>query len=776
MSDFLDRLAAALSDRYIIERELGAGGMAIVYLAEDLKHRRKVAVKVLRPELAATLGPERFVREIEIAARLAHPHILPLHDSGEADGFLYYVMPFIEGESLRERLDREGKLSVEDCIRITDHVASALNYAHERGVVHRDVKPENVLLAGDQAIVADFGIARAVEVAGGERLTGTGLAIGTPAYMSPEQAVGQQDVDARSDVYALGCVVYEMVGGRAPFDGTTPQALLAKHAADTVPGLRASDPAIPVFVERAVEKALAKRPEDRFQSPSTFAEALTSGTVVARLGPARWPRRAVAGAAAVVLLAVAGWWLAAGGSGIERLAVLPFTNLMNDPAQEYFVEGMHDALVSELAQAGVAVIARTSVMRYRDSEQPVREIARELNVDAVIEASVFRAGDTVGIRAQLVDGGTEESVWAATYERDLANVLALHREVTRAIVDEIQLALTPRAEARLASARPVNPEAYEAYLKGRERWYRLTPLEIGIAQDYFELAIELDSNYALAYVGLADALGLPGHAGWVPAPDVFPAAKAAVAKALELDEGLAEAHDFLARTKFAYDWDWLGAEEEFQRAFELNPNHPDAHVVYAQLLRITGRGDAALAEVQRALDVDPHNAFFQQQFAVQLLAEGRYDDAIEQLQELLKAQPGFPFAHDALWTAMYKKRRYEEALNHAITFLGDPEVGEALTRGYQESGYAGGMRRAAETLAARSQQRYVAPVLIARFYAHAVETDLVLEWLERAIDVHDTQIVYTPIARDFDELWDHPRFREVMRRVNLPASDNTDPG
>jgi len=291
VADLVDRLKSALADRYAISRELGRGGMATVYLARDLKHGREVAIKVLRPELAAALGTERFVREIEIAANLTHPHILPLFDSGEADGFLYYVMPYVEGESLRDRLNRQTRLPVEEAIRLTDQVASALAHAHERGVVHRDIKPENILLAGDQAIVADFGIARAVEAAGGERFTGTGIAIGTPAYMSPEQAFGSHAVDGRTDVYALGCVVYEMVCGRAPFEGPTPQALLARHAADTAPRLRSSDPDMPLFVERAVERALAKDPTDRFPTVGAFAEALTSGTVVARLGRRRQPRR-----------------------------------------------------------------------------------------------------------------------------------------------------------------------------------------------------------------------------------------------------------------------------------------------------------------------------------------------------------------------------------------------------------------------------------------------------------------------------------------------------
>jgi serine/threonine-protein kinase len=769
MSDTLERLKLALADRYAVEREIGAGGMATVYLAEDIKHHRKVAVKVLRPELAATLGPERFVREIEIAAQLAHPHILPLYDSGEADGVLYYVMPYVEGESLREQLDREGKLSVEEVVRLTDQIAAALSYAHERGIVHRDVKPENVMLTGGRAVVADFGIARAVTVAGGERLTGTGFAVGTPAYMSPEQAMGQDDVDARSDVYALGCVVYEMVAGRVPFEGKTPQELLAKHAVDTVPGLRRSDATIPVFVERAVERAMAKNPDERFPSARELAEALTSETVVARVGRRSWRIRATV-AAVVSLMLLAAWGLPTvfGGPAYERLAVLPPVNLMNDPEQEYFVQGMHNALISELQRAGVAVIARTSVLQYENTQKPIRDIASELRVDALIEPSVYRTADSVQLEVRVVDGRTEQYMADPIVRGgEFRNVVALYRDVTGAIAAEIQLAMAPQAEARLAGGRAVNPESYEAYLKGRERWYRATPPEIAMAQDYFEQAIELDSNNALAFVGLADAMALPGHVGWVPAPDAFTAAKAALARAFELDEELAEAHDLRARIRFAFDWDWSSAEEGFQRAFELNPHHPDAHVVYAQLLSITGRRDEALAEVRRGLDVDPHNAFFKQQFAQQLSTMGRYDDAIEQLQELLKAQPGYPLAHDALWTAFYKQLRFEEALDHAISSVADTEVEESLRRGYAAGGYAEGMRRAAETLVARSKHRYVAPIPIARFYAHAGETDMALEWLERAIDVRNTQIVYTPMNPDFEELWVHPRYQELMRRINL---------
>ena len=715
--------------------------MAIVYLAEDLKHRRKVAVKVLRPELAATLGAELFLREIGIAANLNHPHILPLFDSGEADGFLYYVMPYVEGESLRERLDREEKLSVDDGIRLTDQVASALTYAHEQGVVHRDIKPENILLAGDQAIVADFGIARAIQVAGGERLTGTGLAIGTPAYMSPEQAMGEENVDGRSDVYALGCVVYETVSGRTPFEGSTPQALLAKHVADTVPGLRASDPAIPVFVERAVEKALAKEPADRFQSPSAFAEALTTQKVVARV--------------------------------TRRLAVLPFTNLMNDPEQEFLVQGMHEAVISELTQAGVTVIARSSVMQYRNSDKPARDIASELRVDTLVEGSAFRAGDRVGIQARLIDGDTEEYLWSHSYDGDLRNVFGLYRDVARAIADEIQVARTPQAEARLARAAPVNPEAYEAYLKGQFHWYRLTPADLEMALQYFQLALQKDPEYALAHVGVAQYW--VGRAAVMAEPphEVMQKGKVAAMRAVELDDTLAEAHHFLATSLTWYDYDWPAAEREFLRTIELNPKYAHAHCFYGLFLNSMGRWDEAMVETKRALELDPHEVFYQWIFGDELLHQRRYDEAIVQIRKSLKMDPAFLTAHWGLWSAFHATQMYEEALEEAKAVLplfaaAVPEAAEALAQGYAEAGYPGAMLRAAEKLAERRNEIYVSANLIAELFACAGEPEPALEWLENSYEDHDIAMVYIKVYPTWDILRDEPRFQNLLQRMKFP--------
>jgi serine/threonine-protein kinase len=344
-------------------------------------------------------------------------------------------MPYVDGESLRERLNREERLAVHDAVRIIDQVASALHYAHEQGVIHRDIKPENILLAGDQAIVADFGIARAVEVAGGQKLTGTGMAIGTPAYMSPEQAFGQDNVDGRTDVYALGCVLFEMMAGRPPFEAERAHALMAKHASETPVALRSLDSEIPLFIERAVSQALAKEPGQRFSSPGMFARTLRSETIVAAVGR-------------------------------KRLAVLPPVNVTHDPEQQFLVQGLHESLISELSQGDVAVLARTSVLQYEGTSKAVRDICAELSADAVVESSLFRSGESVGIQARLIDGNTEEGLWSGSYDGEIGDVLSLYREVCGSVADEILGVLRPKARSSLQGP-AVDPAAYEKYLRGR---------------------------------------------------------------------------------------------------------------------------------------------------------------------------------------------------------------------------------------------------------------------------------------------------------------------
>ena len=444
MADAEQRLGAALEGRYRIERELGAGGMATVYLAEDLKHQRKVAIKVLKPELAAALGAERFLREIATTANLRHPHILPLYDSGEASGSLFYVMPLVEGESLRDRLARDKQLPIDEALAIAREVADALGYAHSRGIIHRDIKPENILLEGGHAVVADFGIARAVSAAGAERLTRTGMSIGTPMYMSPEQAAGDPDLDGRSDLYSLGCVLYEMLGGQPPFTGPTAEAVARQHLITEAAPVTNLRPTVPPEVAGALARILAKNPADRFNPAAQFVQALATTTVAATSRPPsaaarRSPVRLLPIAAGVLAVIAAAWFggralLRSGSAGkIERIAVLPMDNQTGDSSQAFFADGMTRELIGVLTDVGVRVLGHRAVAAYRNTTLPVIRIANDLGVDAIVTGTVLQAGDVVQVAVELTDPTSGENLWARTFSRPAAEVVSLQHEVTSEI-------------------------------------------------------------------------------------------------------------------------------------------------------------------------------------------------------------------------------------------------------------------------------------------------------------------------------------------------------
>jgi serine/threonine-protein kinase len=610
MSEGFDRLKTALEDRYRIERELGRGGMATVYLAEDLKHHRPVAVKVLRPELAAAIGPERFLREIEITAGLDHPHILALLDSGEANGFPFYVMPYVEGESLRDRLNREKQLAIDDAIQITREVAGALDFAHRQGIVHRDIKPENILLTAGHARVADFGIARALSAAGGDRLTETGAAIGTPHYMSPEQASGGQ-VDGRTDIYALACVLYEMLGGDPPFTGSSAQAVLARKVVDQVPSLRTLRDTVSEPVERVVMKALAKAPADRHGTAGQMAEELRRAAreeAVEGTGPPRRRVRPRAALALPVLAAVTvALWLGFKAVGrdelpITHLAILPLENLTGDTEQEYLVEGIHSELIAALGRIpALTVISRSSVMPFKDQQKALPDIAAELNVQALVEGSVFLAGDTVRVMAQLVQAVPEErQLWAQSYDGSLSSPFALLDRTAGAIAEQIQVTLTLEERSLPTAERGLNSEAYHLVKKGQHQ-YRMGWIREAAAS--FEQALDRDTSYAPAYVGLATISNARGYFDTAVPGNVYPQARVAALKALELDETLAEAHEQLAWTRAVFDWDWPGAEGEFRRALTLNPGSARGHLWYAFLLHWQRRYAEAVTELDRALEL-----------------------------------------------------------------------------------------------------------------------------------------------------------------------------
>jgi TolB-like protein len=792
MTDILERLRLAVADRYTVERELGRGGMAIVYLAHDRKLDRDVALKVLRPELAASLGAERFLREIEIAAKLTHPNILPLYDCGatrtaepsaighrpSASGFLYYTMPFVQGESLRDRLSREKQLPIDEALQITKEVADALGHAHALGIVHRDIKPENILFSAGHAVVSDFGIARAVSAAGVGTLTETGLAIGTPAYMSPEQASGGKDIDGRSDLYALGCVLYEMLSGEAPYLGNTPQAIVAKKLTEPTPRISALRETVPTPVEAALTRALAKTPADRFRTAQEFSAALTGADVrpahvaAGRRGPRRRGWRAAVAAAAVVLLGIGGWWGAHHfrEPAMRRLAVLPLASFTNDTSQEYFVEGVHDALISNLQEAGLTVLGRTSVLRYAHTEKPIRQIARELGVDGVIEGSVLRAGDSLAISVRLIDGRTEVARWEHTYPGEVRSVFALYHGVTRAIAEQVQSALSPAAAARLATARTVDPQAYDDYLRGQSLWRRLTPGDLDAAVEYFERALRRDSTYALAYVGIA-WVWIGRAQGFAPREftstrEAQAQASAAVRKALALDSALAEVWSTVATIRAFHEWDWTGADAAYRKAIQINPNDATTRGFYSHFLYATGRPMEGRAQMDRALALDPADGLCRGINGVDYLFEHRYDEAIAELTRAFELGNG---AGVYLVDALYLKGARAEALAALRKlYAGDQEMLDAIDRGYAEGGYRAALHRGADVWASRAPTFMSGRFMAASWYALAGDTERTLDWVEREYEQHSPGMPYIAVFPDFDLVRNEPRFKDLLRRVGLP--------
>jgi serine/threonine-protein kinase len=666
--DTADLLKAALADRYRIERELGKGGMATVYLAEDLKHPRKVAVKVLKPELAQAVGHERFLREIEIVAGLTHPNILTLIDSGEADGLLFFVMPYVKGETLQARINREGPLPVEEALRFAREVADALAHAHENGVIHRDIKPSNILLEAGHAVISDFGVARAVDEAGVTDATATGMAVGTPKYMSPEQATGGE-VDGRADVYGLGCVLWEMLAGGAPFDGHTPQAILANKLSDSTPSLRARRRTVPPEVEGVIERAMAPLAGDRFGTARELEQALAEPETAERILPRRRRQarvRRLAGFAVAALIGVAGWWMFGRGTPVEALtqyalAVLPPENLTEE--EEYFVVGQHQALIDHLASiGGFRVISRPSTVRYQDTEMAVPEIAAELGVRAVVTSSLERHGDTVGIRVQMIEAVPEESqLWSGSFDEVISGLYTMYGETARSIAESADIQLTSAEQERLGGERTIDPATYEAYLRGMHFLYKNTPEDLAQGLVYLHEATDRSPTDALAWAGLSLGYSTVGH-GPFPTPDVWTRARAAADRAVRLDPDLAEAWAAQADVRFYADWDFAGAEEAFRRANELNPSIAMNHFHYAWLLLVLDRYEEAVEEHKLAKELDPFTPFQSALLGWCYLYGGDTERAEEEARRTLELNPDSPWGLFVLGATLQTEGRYEEAI------------------------------------------------------------------------------------------------------------------
>ena len=736
-------LATALTGRYTIERELGRGGMATVYLAGDEKHGRQVAIKVLRPELTASVDAGRFLREIGIAARLAHPHIVPLLDSGEAAGLLYYVAPYVSGGSLRDRL-RSGALPLADAVRVAREVGAALDYAHRQGLVHRDVKPENILFAEGLALLADFGIARAAGDSSGSGSTSSGIVVGTPQYMSPEQASGDPGLDSRSDLYGLACVVYEMLAGQPPFASGPARAIMASQVTATPQPLRAVRPEAPPAVERALARALAKNPDERFATASEFVAALAAPETPS-----------------VRVLAAT-----------RRVAVLPFVNASPDPGNEYLSDGITDELIDALSKVdGLSVSSRTSVFALKGKPQDVRAIGALLDVSAVLEGSVRQSGDRLRITAQLTSTDDGRLLWSQRYDRSLEDVFALQDEIARTIVTTLRGTLFADLAAPRLKRYTDNVAAYSLYLRGRYEWNKRTNEGVVDAIAYFERAIAADPRYALAYTGLADSYALQLDYRSVPVAEGFAHAKQYARRALELDDTLAEAHASLAWALFINDWDWEGAAAEFRRSIELDPRYATARQWHAFLLASRGRLDDAVIEAHTALELDPASVSVRRTVGWVYFYTRRYEQAIHHLARAIPMNPVADETLRVLGLCLALHGNLGEAERTLREALALPSAGTytAATLGYVlgRAGQRAEAERILADLTGRAERGYVSAVAFATLHLGLGDWDAALEWAERSYEERRGWLAYLRVNPLLDPLRGNPRFDALVRKMRL---------
>jgi serine/threonine-protein kinase len=771
--------------------------MGEVYRARDPRLGREVAIKILPKDFSA--DPERlrrFEQEARAASALNHPNILTIFDVGTNGEVPYVVSELLEGETLRQRL-AGAALPARKAMEYASQIAEGLAAAQEKGIVHRDLKPENLFVMADGRVkILDFGLAKvtrpdvpsALLTQAPTSITQTepGLVMGTLGYMSPEQVRGQP-ADPRSDIFAFGAILYEMLTGKRAFRGSSPADTISAILKEE-PELAATVPGVTPALTRIVRRCLEKSPQERFQSARDLAFSLRESSSASIGSQSTLPRapgsRAVLRLAPLGLLALLAALIAANPGGlrdrllgtsssatIQSLAVLPLENLSRDPEQEYFADGMTQELIADISQiSALRVISRTSVMGYKGARKSLPEVARALNVDALVEGSVLRSGDQVRITVQLIEAKGDRHLWAKSYERDLKDVLALQSEVARAIAGEIRVAISPQEEARLRTQRPIDPQALNAYLIGRHLLDEGSPEGLLEAIKYFQEALEKEPRYALAYTGIADYYSILPFYSRLSPKDAFPQAKAAAKKALEIDEELAEAHASLAYVLAYYEWDWAGAEREFKRALELNPSYASAHHSYSRYLAARGRLEEATTEIERAQELDPLEILLKANKAMLAYFGGQYDQAIGELEVTLELNPDFPVAIWGLGLSYEQKGMYEKALaSMQKTTSLSPSLNFKASLGHTYA--AAGKRREAQEvidlLVEKSKEKYVPSYYFALIYAGLGEKDRAFDWLEKAVTERSTLLAYLQMDPRIAGLRSDPRFADIVRRIGL---------
>jgi serine/threonine-protein kinase len=742
------RLSAALSGRYRLDRELGSGGMATVYRGYDQRHDRPVAIKVLHPDVAVSVGAERFQAEIHTTAKLAHPNILPLFDSGSDDDVLYYVMPLVSGESLRTKLAREKTIDTDDALRITREVADALAYAHANGVIHRDIKPENILLQSGHALVADFGIARASSSSGTDRITTAGLTVGTPAYMSPEQAAADPHIDGRTDQYSLACVLFEMLVGDAPFAGPSVDAILVRRFTRPPPRASSRRSGIPRHVDGALLTAMARNPDERFASMERFIDALSS--------PAH------------------SW---ASGESEATVAVLPFTNMSPDPENEYFGDGMAEEIISALAQVpGLRVAARTSTFSFKGKNTDLREIGEKLNVSTVLEGSVRRAGNRVRITAQLINVNDGHHLWSERYDRELTDIFAIQDEIATAIASRLAVALRGDSSYSLVRPPTSNLDAYEHYLKARSLMKERGPALLR-AIDYLEHAVALDPNFAPALAHLAHALILSSFWGMSPPDRIRARAEWASTAALEHDATLVAAHTAAALVATCILFDHGAASDAWNRALAVDPSDPEARVMRAafDLCYTRGLFDESHTEMRAVIERDPLSAIAHAQYSVALSFAHKFEEAIDVGVRARALDPNSFFAVWAHVNALAFGGDPSEAIELIPVLL--PRYGRhpwlmmGLTAAYDRAGKLDQAEAVFFELLARSKNEYVQPAVLASTAEHAGHRAEAMQFLRRAVEIRDPVLgAFAIHSPPMDRIRQEPGFIEAFEGLGWDAT------
>jgi len=760
---------------YRILEKLGGGGMGVVYKAQDVKLDRFVALKFLPHHLSADSDEKtRFIHEAKTASALDHPNICTIYEIDEtADGQMFIAMAYYDGETLKKKV-ASGQLSVDSAIDIATQIAQGLSRAHEAGITHRDIKPANVMItARGEVKIVDFGLAK---LAGRTKLTKSGTTMGTAAYMSPEQAQGAE-VDHRTDIWSLGVVLYEMLTGQLPFSGEYEMAMMYSLVNTDPKPVRSLRSEVSVDLEQIVNKALVKKPEERYQKIDEMLADLKSSTQKSESKKTFPTRKLAVGKrwylyAGLVVL-ILGVILASiflrpkPAAAIDSIAVLPLENMTGDPNQEYFVDGMTEALIANLAKINsLRVISRTSIMQYKKARKSLPEIARELNVEAIVEGSVARSDGRVRITAQLIDAPTDRHLWANSYDRDLRDVLALQSEVTTAIVREIQVKLTPQEQQRLTKTRQVNPDAYRLYLKGRNilsNDYN----EAVKALECFQQAAQLDPSFAPAYAGQALSyiiMKMNSITGAMSPQEIFPRAKAAALKALQLDATTGEAHSALGQVKFYYEWDWDGPERDFQNALKVDPQNTEILISYSSYLVQTGRFDESIALVKKAIDLAPLSPVYSVIVGPTCWIARRYDDGIAHLRNMLDIYP------DAAWMINYHlawnyvgKRMHQEAIDAA------EKSGDLVTRAYvyAVAGKRDEALKLLNELFEKSKREYIEPVFIAQIYIGLGDKEKAFQWLTKAYEEHSPYMTSLKNDATFDPLRSDPRFVELRKKIGL---------